>query len=114
MSRAATIAVRSLLLVLVLAACVFVMRRVARMSLFLEARDRIEAGEPRDRVLSDLARWIHWEPAGPAAARDVAGDVRVGTAGLTVHRAGDWALLRGAVGELHLAERNRHGEWEPR
>jgi macrolide-specific efflux system membrane fusion protein len=43
MRRAAKIALRGLLLVLVLAACVLVMRRVGRTSLFLEAREDVLA-----------------------------------------------------------------------
>lgn len=110
---------RIVLVVLALAALVaatgFVMLRNRKMSLFLRARDRLERGEPPERVLGDLRERIDWPAAPPEEADAIAREALGPDAGagpFALHRAGDWALLATGAG-LSLLERTRRG-WTAR
>lgn len=90
----------------------FVMEKVRRNSLFLDARDDLTAGRPPAEVLERLDRSIDWpalpEEEGRALARLV--DPGRPDASPRVHRAGDWALLTFSDSRI-LATRTRRG-WE--
>lgn len=95
-----------------------VLRRVGRMSLFLDARDRLEAGESPEVVLRELASRIDWSPCPDGEARLIAGQVlpRSAPVGsvpegvpLRAYRVGDWVLLVEDRRPVAIAERLRTG-----
>lgn len=111
MSRPSRIVLTLLALAALVAATGFVMVRNRKMSLFLQARDRLTHGEPAERVLGDLRARVDWAAAPPEEAAAIVREA-FGTAAVagpfTLHRAGDWALLS-TGGGLHLLERTRRG-----
>ncbi|MHC4472485.1 MAG: hypothetical protein ACYTDY_17825 [Planctomycetota bacterium] len=111
MKRAARATLVVLLLLALLAATGLVMSRNRRMSLFLEAKDRLARGEEPALVLHRLSDQVDWDAEeGPEASR-IAGEVlgKRAPGGVLVHRAGPYALLRFG-GERIIAERRR-GVW---